>query len=65
MNKIGLSVCYDTKNFGSQLQVLATIKKIEDLGYESEIIRYKKKFSLYFLMQQMPRLFNFYFIIGK
>lgn len=65
MNKIGLSVCYDTKNFGSQLQVLATIKKIEDLGYENEIIRYKKKFSLYFIMQQMPRLFNFYFIKGK
>lgn len=43
MKKIGLAVCYDTKNFGSQLQVLATVKKVEELGYKSEIIRYKKK----------------------
>ena len=42
MKKIGLSVCYDTKNFGSQLQVLATVKKIEELGYQTGIIRYKK-----------------------
>ena len=42
MKKVGLAVCYDTKNFGSQLQVLATIKKIEDLGYKTEIIRYKR-----------------------
>lgn len=44
MNKVGLSVCYDTKNFGSQLQVLATINQIEKLGYDTEIIRYKKRF---------------------
>lgn len=43
MKKIGLCVCYDTKNFGSQLQVLATDKKINELGYETEIIRYKRK----------------------
>lgn len=65
MKKIGLSVCYDTKNFGSQLQVLATIKKIEALGYETEIIRYRKKLSMDFVIQQVPRLFNSYFIKGK
>lgn len=65
MKKIGLSVCYDTKNFGSQLQVLATIKKIEELGYETEIIRYKKEFTPKFIMQQIPRLFNGYFISNK
>lgn len=42
MKKIGLCVCYDTKNFGSQLQVLATDKQINRLGYQTEIIRYKK-----------------------
>lgn len=63
--KVGLSVCYDTKNFGSQLQVLATVKKIEDLGFETEIIRYRKKFSPSFAIQQLPRLFNPYFIHGK
>lgn len=65
MGKIGLSVCYDTKNFGSQLQVLATIKKIEELGYETEIIRYKKKLTPVFLAQMLPRVFNLYFIRNK
>ena len=36
--KIGLAVCYDTRNFGSQLQVLATDKKIKELGFDTEII---------------------------
>lgn len=65
MEKIGLAVCYDTKNFGSQLQVLATVKKIEDLGYNTEIIRYKKKITPAFVMQTIPRLFNVSFIKTK
>lgn len=65
MKKIGLSVCYDTKNFGSQLQVLATVKKIEELGYQTEIIRYKKKMSLKFICQTIPRFFNGYFVRTK
>ena len=65
MKKVGLAVCYDTKNFGSQLQVLATIKKIEDLGYESEIIRYKKKLTPIFVLQTIPRLFNVSFLKAK
>lgn len=65
MKKIGLAVCYDTNNFGSQLQVLATIKEIENLGYNPEIIRYEKKFSPEFILQQIPRLFNGSFIEGK
>ena len=65
MKKIGLAVCYDTPNFGSQLQVLATITKIKELGYDSEIIRYKKKISFKFIKQTIPRLFNPYFIESK
>lgn len=65
MKKIGLSVCYDTKNFGSQLQVLATIKKLEELGFSTEIIRYKKEFTPAFIIQQIPRLFNGYFLSNK
>ena len=65
MKKVGLAVCYDTKNFGSQLQVLATIKKVEDLGYESEIIRYKKKLTPTFVLQTIPRLLNVSFIKAK
>ncbi len=63
--KIGLAVCYDTKNFGSQLQVLATEKKINELGFDTEIIRYKKKLSLTFVMQTIPRFFNPLFVKGK
>lgn len=65
MKKVGLSVCYDTKNYGSQLQVLATVKKIEELGYETEIIRYKKKMSFKFICQTIPRFFNGYFVKSK
>lgn len=63
--KIGLCVCYDTKNFGSQLQVLATDEQIKRLGYQTEIIRYQKKTSLHFVLQSIPRLFNPYFVKGK
>ena len=63
--KIGLCVCYDTKNFGSQLQVLATQKIVESLGYDYEIIRYKKKLTPVFLLKSLPRLFNPYFVKVK
>lgn len=65
MRKVGLAVCYDTKNFGSQLQVLATIKEIENLGYNAEIIRYKKKLTPTFVLQTIPRLFSVSFIKAK
>ncbi|MBE5946161.1 MAG: polysaccharide pyruvyl transferase family protein [Lachnospiraceae bacterium] len=65
MKKIGLCVCYDTKNFGSQLQVLATQKAVEELGYDYEVIRYKKKLTPVFMLQSLPRLFNPYFMRGK
>lgn len=65
MRRVGLAVCYDTKNFGSQLQVLATIKKVENLGYKTEIIRYKKTLTPIFVLQTIPRLFNVSFIKAK
>jgi len=65
MKKIGLCVCYDTKNFGSQLQVLATQKAVEQLGYDYEVIRYKKKMTPLFVLQSLPRLCNPYFVKGK
>lgn len=65
MKKIGLAVCYDTKNFGSQLQVLATVKKIENLGYKTEIIRYKKRLTPVFVMQSIPRIINIPFLKAK
>lgn len=65
MKKIGLAVCYDTRNFGSQLQVLATVKMVESLGYETEIIRYKKQISFKFLLQTIPRFLNIPFVKAK
>lgn len=65
MKKIGLAVCYDTKNFGSQLQVLATVKKVEELDCKPEIIRYKKKITPTFIVQTIPRLFNISFVKSK
>lgn len=65
VKKIGLAVCYDTKNFGSQLQLLANIKKIEELGYETEIICYEKRLTPVFIMQTIPRLFNLRFVRSK
>lgn len=65
MKKIGLCVCYDTKNFGSQLQVLATQEMVKELGYDYEIIRYGKKLTPSFLLKSVPRLLNPNFLSGK
>lgn len=56
--KIGICACYDTRNYGSMLQALATQIKIEKLGYESEFIVYKKKKDLLFILKQIPRVLN-------
>lgn len=58
MKKIGICACYDTRNYGSMLQAFATQVKIDQLGYESEYIVYRKKKTFLFLLKQIPRLFN-------
>ena len=63
MKKIGLCVRYDCNNYGSMLQIMATQKIIKDLGYEYEIIRYNKK-TIGFIIKNIPRLFNPYFMRG-
>lgn len=46
--KIGCVIAYSDNhnNYGTSLQGFATIKKIQDLGYDCEIIRYRKVLSL-------------------
>ncbi len=46
--KIGCVIAYNPghNNYGTSLQGYATIKKIQDLGYECEVIRYVKQLSL-------------------
>lgn len=65
MKKVGLCVCHDTRNYGSQLQVLATEVFVGKLGYEYEIIRYKKKYDAKMVLKSIPRLFNPILMEGK
>lgn len=61
--KVGLCVRYDCNNYGSMLQILATQKAIQDVGWEYELIRYDKKTPL-FLIKNLTRVFNPYFMRG-
>jgi hypothetical protein len=58
MEKIGICACYDTKNYGSMLQALATQLKILDLGYDYELIRYRKKLNLDSIIRYLPRVLS-------
>lgn len=46
MKKIGCVIAYGGINFGTLLQDYATIKKIQEFGYQCEVIRYKKHLSI-------------------
>lgn len=58
MKRVGICACYDTRNYGSMLQSLATQIVIDEMGYESEFIVYRKKKNLKYIISQIPRLFN-------
>ena len=64
MKKAGLCVRYDCDNFGSMLQILATQKAINQVGWNYEIIRYDKR-TPWFYLTNVTRLFNPYFMKGK
>lgn len=64
MKKAGLCVRYDCNNFGSMLQILATQKAVNQVGWDYEIIRYDKRTPLFYLTN-VTRLFNPYFMKGK
>ncbi|MBQ7976538.1 MAG: polysaccharide pyruvyl transferase family protein [Clostridia bacterium] len=54
--KIGVCACYNTKNYGSMLQTLATGVQLERLGYEYEFIRYSRKLTLGLLLKSLSRI---------
>lgn len=55
MKKIGVCACYNTKNYGSMLQTLATGKKLEELGFDYEIIRYSRKLTPALMIRSLSR----------
>ena len=64
MRKAGLCLRYDCNNYGSMLQIFATQRVIENLGWKYEIIVYDKK-TISFLVKNITRIFNPYFMRGK
>ena len=61
--KVGLCICYNVNNYGSALQCFATVYTVKKLGFEGEIIRYKKDKAFFF--KSLLRIFNPYMIEGK
>lgn len=64
MKKVGLCVRYDCNNYGSMLQILATIRAIEQHDVNVEVIRYDKR-TLSFMLSNILRVFNPYFMKSK
>lgn len=58
MKKIGLCVVIYNNNFGSMLQSYATMKYLEKMEIDYEVIRYKKKYTPLFIIKSIPRIFN-------
>lgn len=65
MKKLGICVCYQHRNYGSQLQSYATTVELKKRGIDFEIIRYKKKITPALLLKSLPRLFNPVFISDR
>lgn len=57
---LGICLKYEQTNYGSKLQALATVKMLEELGLEYEILRYHK--DAIFYLKSLPRFFNWVFL---
>lgn len=62
MKKLGICICYQVRNYGSQLQSYATTVELERRGIDYEIIRYKKKYTPKLILSLIPRLINPVFV---
>lgn len=58
---LGVCLKYTQNNYGSKLQALATVKMLQKLSVDYEIIRYNKK-TIGFLLKSLPRFFNIVFL---
>ena len=62
---IGLCLAFETQNnYGTQLQAYATIKAIQDMGYDVRIIVYHKKYNIKSFILNFKRLFQDKALIG-
>lgn len=62
MKRVGLCIQYDgVDNYGTILQAYATVKMIEGIGCEPILIKYKRRYTLPFIIQQLPRTFSIRF----
>lgn len=55
---LGLCICYYNHNYGSMLQAYATVAEMRGRGLDYEIIGYKKKLTLVFILKNLPRIMN-------
>lgn len=60
--KIGLCTCFDTFNYGSELQSFATIQILKEFSDDIELIKYNKKKTPVFILSSLPRLLDSSFV---
>ena len=59
MEKVGLCTQFEKiDNYGTVLQAYATFRFINTRGYTVKFVRYKKKYTIKFILQQAPRIFE-------
>ena len=58
MKKLGICICYQQRNYGSQLQCFATTWELNRRGIDYEIIRYAKRYTPGTILRLLPRLLN-------
>lgn len=58
MKKLGICICYQQRNYGSQLQCFATTWELKRRGIDFEIIRYAKQYTPRMILRLLPRLLN-------
>lgn len=62
---IGLCLAFETQNnYGTQLQAYATVKVIQEMGYDVRIIVYHKKYDIKSLILNLKNLFHDNALLG-
>lgn len=62
---IGLCICYYNNNYGSMLQAYATTQELEKRGLSYDILSYRKEVNFFYLVKNIGRVFNKYWLQEK